>query len=57
MSWIDLVGWTEIGLFVLAFLVILGVVWFVPRGPHQGECEHGEDPIYCPDCRGFGEEV
>ena len=44
---------------ILIAAVIAAVVgytiFFVKCGSHQGECEHGQDPAWCPDCRGFGE--
>lgn len=52
MDWIDVVGLAEIGLAALAFLVIVLTVWLIPRGPHQDEpCEHGNETIWCPECR------
>lgn len=54
MSWIDLVGWITIGFVSASFLVIVLTVWFVERGPHQDECQHGVDIEDYPECR-FGQ--
>lgn len=43
----------EFGLLIAAaILAVVGyMILFVKCGPHQGECEHGVEPEYCPDCQ------
>lgn len=42
----------------IALVVVVWTILFVPLGEHQddGLCEHGREPVWCPECNGFGEK-